>query len=131
MKSILKLAILTPIIILSACEGNTDYTWKVANNSSTSITAYSMGILDTTANVEQIAPGSSATVLLGGQMGGNSSAQEPETYLSSLIIVNSDGDTAQKDFANLSNWEANIDQVKKTPSFYEHTYTFGVADTDF
>ena len=67
----------------------------------------------------------------GGQMGGNSTAQQPETYLSSLVIVNAEGDTAQKDFTNLENWESSIDQVKKTPSQYEHEYVFQVSDLDF
>jgi hypothetical protein len=131
MKTLFQIAALGIISLLTACEGNTDYTWKVANNSSTSITAYSMGILDTTANVKQIASSSTEIILLGGQMGGNSTAQEPETYLSSLIIINTNGDTAQKDFTDLSNWETSIDHVKKTPSFYEHEYTFSISDTDF
>jgi len=131
MKTIFQIAALSIIALLTACEGNTDYTWKVTNNSSSSITAYSFGILDTTANVKQIASGNTETVLLGGQMGGNSTAQQPETYLSSLVIVNAEGDTAQKDFTNLENWESSIDQVKKTPSQYEHEYVFQVSDLDF
>jgi hypothetical protein len=131
MRPILNFAAVATILFLASCEGNTDYTWRVTNDSSTSITAYTQGIIDTAPSVQQIDSGSTETIYIGGQMGGNPNEQLPETYLNSLIIVNANGDTMQSGYMDPGKWISEIEQVKKTPSHYEHTYTFVVEDSDF
>lgn len=129
-KSIIRVAALSLIIALSSCEGNTDRIRIIKNNTSGPIMVSASGISISNFN-KSISEGESEMLFIGGQMGGSDQVENPATGISSLIIVNSTGDTCSKDFTIQSNWDIKIEQTKKTPSNWKHEYTFILNDGDF
>lgn len=125
---------LLPLLILPflvACEGNTDFTWSVNNQSAGTITISGLNsIYADTLNLD-IQAGQQEVIGVFSQLGGNSTPQIPSGAFSTLVITNSVGDTTTKNYEIQANWEVLIEQTRKIPSNYEHNYTFTVNDSDF
>ncbi|MGB0918744.1 MAG: hypothetical protein ACPGU4_14210 [Flavobacteriales bacterium] len=131
MKTLIKLLSLSALPFLIACEGNTDYSWVVKNDSSQTISINGTGlVMPDTINTE-ISPNSELEVGTFSQRGGNSSVQDPDNYFGNVFITNADGDTATKNFLVQSNWTSDIEQRSKVPSDYQHHYRFSITDSDF
>lgn len=129
-KSIIRVAALSLIIALSSCEGNTDRIRIIKNNTSGPIMVSASGTSISNFNMS-ISEGQSETLFIGGQRGGSDLVENPATGISSLIIVNSTGDTCTKDFTIQTNWDIRVEQTKKIPSNWNHEYTFILNDSDF
>jgi len=119
------------LAFLVACEGNTDRTWRVTNNASSAIQVKTTNVAASFENVTSIAIGSTETVGTSTQLGGNGSEQLPQEMFSDFLIINVAGDTMQTSYIDPGSWTSEIEQIKKVPSQYEHTYTFVVEDSDF
>lgn len=124
-------AIATAILLIS-CEGNTDVKFQLQNNSSTNLTVYYSGTgepygLDTA----QVPVGSTFVLYETSLLGGNGSLIPSNEFVDTLVVVNANSDTMQKDFTNMSNWMDLIDQTKKFPAIWNQEYTLPVTDADF
>lgn len=131
MKHFVKIGALIFAALLSSCEGNTDRTWQVSNSSSSTIEVYANAVGSNSEMVTTVQVNATETVGTSTQLGGNATEQFPEEMFDDLFIVNVNGDTVQRGFIDPGNWESVVEQIKKVPSMYEHTYTFRVTDSDF
>lgn len=127
---IIYFALLGFIIALTSCEGNTDRSRQIENNTSGLITVFANG--SNVSNYDNtISAGETETLFISNQLGGSDYVETPATGISSLIIINAAGDTCLKDYLPKDNWEISVEQTKKTPSNWQHNYTFIVNDSDF
>jgi hypothetical protein len=117
-------------VFLTSCEGNTDRIRIIENQTSGSVNVTATGSLVSTFD-KRLSMGQSETLYLGGQMGGSDMVENPADGISTLLIINTNGDTCSKDFTIQSNWDIQVEQTKKTPSNWKHEYTFIVRDSDF
>jgi hypothetical protein len=116
---------------LLSCEGETIIERMVKNESSNTIIVKA-NLIGNSNYDKSIAPGKSELLYLGGDgMGATSVTENPYTGITSMIITNLAGDTCIKDYTLQSNWDMQVEHTKKTPSRYDHKYTFVVKDSDF
>lgn len=119
-----------PAIFLVSCKGETDYTRVVRNNTDHVIRVRATG--STFSDLDfMLDPGRLQNLYVESDKGGNSEAEDPGRNIVSMLITNASGDTCQKDFHVSDNWTIEVEQVKKTPKSYRHTYTFEVNQNDF
>ena len=119
------------IAFLSSCEGETRYKWFLDNQSSNPLNLDFLQSYSSDTIFENIDPGERFQLEYSEDMGGSSSALNPNTVFSYMNVVNSLGDTLNKDYTDLNNWTFNIEKVKNTPVIWEHEYMFSVLDGDF
>lgn len=131
MRTIFQSLIVLSAAFLVGCEGNTDYTWRVTNDSSTEIYVWASPGLVAALDSIPVSTGVTETIHVFSQLGGNKTEQLPEQAFSSIVIVNANGDTMQSSYIDPGSWISEIEEIKKVPSQYEHTYTFVVNDNDF
>ena len=124
------IGVLSFAALLISCEGNTDRVRQIRNESSHSINVNASGT--NVSNYDKsIAAGETEILFIGNQLGGSDYVEEPANGITTLIIVNSLGDTCTKDFSIKENWDIHVEQRKKVPSDWQHEYTFIVNDSDF
>ena len=133
MRTIFQSFIVLSAAFLVGCDGNTDYTWQLTNDSSSDIVAYTSTGFDLSAPPDSVVilQGSNEVVGVFSKLGGSGTEMLPENAFSALIVVNASGDTMQSSYVDPGSWMSEIEQIKKVPSQYEHTYTFVVNDNDF
>ncbi len=130
MKNILNfLLLLSLIVVLSSCEGSTNYTYRVHNTSSfdISLEIESFFSVDT---LQTISSGKEVIVMTGDMLGGRESSGSPSNHITKFLIYNST-DTMTKDFETDENWTIKSDHVRKIPSAYEHEFLLTFSDSDF
>ena len=131
MKFLVRLIVIATLPFLIACEGNTDYSWVVKNDSSQIITLHGTGLFYGDTITETIVANTEVEVAVFSQLGGNSTIQDPDSYFGEALITNANGDTATKHFLIQSNWTSDIEERSKIPSDYQHRYEFALTDADF
>jgi hypothetical protein len=131
MKINLKLiGLLSLIILLASCEGNTDRVRQVRNNTSGNIQVSANGSMLTNFN-KTISINQTEILYIGNQLGGTDYVEYPANGIATMVITNASGDTCTKDFTIQANWDISVEQRKKIPSDWLHEYTFIVEDSDF
>ena len=119
------------IFILASCEGETRYNWYLDNQSSSEINLDCLNYYSEDTIFKNISPGERFQLEYSEDMGGDATALNPLTQFPYMSIINAAGDTLQKDYSQLGNWEYTIEKVKKHPAIYEHEYSFVINDGDF
>jgi hypothetical protein len=119
------------LFLLTACEGSTDSTWSVTNESSGEITvkAVRQAVNDTI--VEQIPKGDSSIIAIISDEKGNGDPLLPYDIFPFFEIRNEQGALMKKNYTDRTNWEIFIEQTKRRPSHWEQTYEMIVRDKDF
>ena len=114
---------------LVACEGNTYREWNVVNNSSTQI---QIELISGNSGLDYstVGPDSVRKIIITDQLGGSEFAGNPVHSFDSLLIYNLT-DTLVKSVYDSSNWIVESEHVSKTPSSWEHKFTFTLTDQDF
>lgn len=131
MNRLLLLALPLLALLFTACEGNTDRTWKVQNDSSMNITFVAVELATTTSISESIAPGTTFTITTASQRGGSDYVQTPTETFDAMLVLAANGDLLNRDVSLASSWENSVEQTKKVPSNWEHEYVLVLNDTDF
>lgn len=131
MNRIFQLLTIITCALFVGCEGNTDYTWQVTNNSSSDIQVWAESGFSLVEDSVVISTNSTEMIGFFNQLGGNKTEQLPENAFNSLVVVNAAGDTMQSSYIDPGSWISEIEQIKRVPSQYEHVYTFVVNDGDF
>lgn len=123
------LAVLTfAIITFSSCDKITQAEFIIANNASSDISL--SGLSSDGISLDQvIGAGESVSILSTGNLGKSLDLLDPESYLGSdFTIVNALGDTLQKDYASILNWDAQIEETSGTAI---HQYVLNILESDF
>ena len=131
MNRIFQLLTIITCALFVGCEGNTDYTWQVTNNSSSDIQVWAESGFSLVEDSVVISTNSTEMIGFFNQLGENKTEQLPENAFNSLVVVNAAGDTMQSSYIDPGSWISEIEQIKRVPSQYEHVYTFVVNDGGF
>jgi len=118
-------------IVFVSCEGNTDWTWYIENDSSGTIEVHSVINLNDIDSIQFIPSGVQREIATMNMRGGRENPGSPSASMVSLVILNEEGDTILKDPKIDGNWFSNSIQRKKIPSQWEHDFHFQVFDVDF
>jgi len=129
-KLINNIGVLIITISFISCEGNTDRSRLLKNESSQAIHVIANGISLPDYD-KLISVGQTETLFITNQRGGSDYVEEPPIGITTFVIVNSLGDTCTKDFKIKSNWDLHIEEKTKIPSNWQHEYSFIVDDSDF
>ncbi|GEM_PF-623157 len=114
---------------LSSCEKETFIEYYIDNQSSTSIIIDGTDIIHSTDLDQTISSREKMRITNWSKRGLQTDLFEPTTMFgNNMLIINSNGDTLQKDYKALSNWQSNVDGQRKTAS---HDYILVVTDVDF
>jgi hypothetical protein len=127
----LPVAFILALALFISCENSTERQWLVQNRSAAGIKVSLITRLTGDTLYHTIEPGSSKVIYTQTQPGGSSGVLRALSVFDTAVIENTTGRFMQKDFLNQINWNINITQEKKFPSFYSHQYTFTVSDSDF
>jgi len=115
--------------LLSSCEKETFIEYYIDNQSSTSIIIDGTDIIHSTDLDQTISSREKMRITNWSKRGLQTDLFEPTTMFgNNMLIINSNGDTLQKDYKALSNWQSNVDGQRKTAS---HDYSLVVTDVDF
>lgn len=125
----IRLIVILGLPLLVACEGNTYREWNVVNNSSNQI---QLELKSGLSDLEQSTVGADSIrrIMVTDQLGGSDFAGNPIHSFHTLLIYNST-DTLIKSVYDSANWIIESEQVKKTPSNWEHKFSFTITDQDF
>jgi len=126
----LYIGLISLAIALSSCEGNTDRTRQLRNNTSGLIQVVANGMYLSGYNAP-ISTGQTGHLFVSSQRGGSSYVENPSVGITEMIITNASGDTCIKDFTLQNNWEISLEETHKFPSNWQHEYTFSVNENDF
>ncbi|PLW92402.1 MAG: hypothetical protein C0592_10925 [Marinilabiliales bacterium] len=129
--SIYILGVIVAVVVLSSCEGETRYNWYLDNQSSNPLNLGMLQSLTGDTIFGNIQSGERFLLEYSEDMGGSGTALSPLTEIPYMNVVNSLGDTLNKDYTDLNNWTYNIEKVKNTPAIWEQEYIFSVLDSDF
>ena len=124
------LGLLSLAILFPSCEGNTDRIRQIRNNTSGLIQVVANGMYIPDYNAS-ISTGQTESLFVSHQRGGSSYVESPSMGITDMTITNASGDTCLKEFTLPGNWEINLEERKKTPSDWQHEYTFIVNENDF
>ncbi len=123
---------LLPILfLLAACEGSTDSTWSVSNETSgpIEVKAKQRNVTDTI--VELVEAGENSIITIISEDSGNGDPLIPYDIFSFFEVKNTEGEVMEKDYTDRANWEIFIEQTKKSPDHWEMTYELIVRNQDF
>lgn len=117
------------IIFLGSCEKQTYVNYYLDNQSSSEVVINGTDIIHST-GVDHTIPGNEKKIITHwSKRGLQTDLFEPTIMFGNdLVITNSSGDTLQKDYKILSNWQSNVADQRKTAS---HDYILVVTDADF
>ena len=114
---------------LSSCEKETFIEYHIDNQSSTSIMIDGSDIIHSTDLDLTISTYEKKRITNWSKRGIQTDLFEPTSMFGNdMLIINSNGDTLQKDYKVLSNWLSDVDNQRKTAS---HDYILVVTDADF
>lgn len=119
------------LITLTSCEGSTDKEWLFRNNSSEHVTLRTYSGWNDDTVTTSIPPGAAKIFLTSSQKGGNSNPSDLKNEFSYFSAFQNSGKNLIKSHEFESNWLISIEEVRKMPSQYEHSYIFEVTDADF
>lgn len=117
-------------LLLISCEGNTDRTREIRNNTSRTINVFTAGTYISVFN-QSVSKNKTETLFITSQRGGSYYLESPAMGMTSMLITNATGDTCTKDYKLDNNWEIQVEERSKIPSDWQHKYTFVVDDSDF
>ncbi len=129
-KIIIKFVLPLVIFFLASCEGNTNREWRVNNNSSTTIVVRA-GIFSSDTLYLSIEPQVEKIITITSEEKGNSEPQQAYDVFSHFLVTNADGETTDMDYVDNDNWDIYIEESKRSPPHFEHTYTLVVTNADF
>ena len=116
-------------ILLSSCEKETYINYYLDNQSSFEVVVDGTDIIHSIEVDKTIPVNEKKIISQWSKRGLETDLVEPTTMFGNdLVITNSSGDTIQKDYKVLSNWQSRVDDQKKTAS---HNYILVVRDIDF
>jgi hypothetical protein len=114
---------------LSSCEKETFIDYYIDNQSSNSISIDGTDIIHSMDINHTISENEKMKITNWSKRGIQTDLFDPTTMFGNdLLIINSNGDTLQKDYKILSNWQSSVDDQRKTAS---HDYTLVITDADF
>ena len=126
----INIGVLSLVIGLSSCEGNTDRTRQVRNNTSGLIQVKVSGI-DVLDYNTPVYVGQTGVFSIQSQRGGSSFVVDPSMGIAEMTITNESGDTCTKEFTIQENWDIYVKERRRIPSDWQHEYTFTVNEDDF
>ena len=130
MKQIKNTFLLGLIIFFTSCEGGTDYSFNIQNNSDQSIIVNSViWTNDTVTNT--ILSGETKEIGFRTKLGGTEDEGEISGLVQYLFIETTKGKDCTKELLLHSNWILDSEHVSKIPSNYKHTYTLNLGNADF
>ena len=130
MKFIKNLLLLMIFTLLISCEGNTDYSFNVQNDSNQSIIVKSViWFEDTVTN--NINSGETLEIAFTSKLGGSEDEGEISGHIQYLDIKSTTGEKCKKELRLHSNWNVETDHLGRVPANYKHTYTIAINNTDF
>lgn len=116
-------------IFLSSCEKETYVYYYLDNQSSSEVVVDGYDIIHSVAVDHTIPLNEKRNITHWSKRGLQTEFFEPTIMFGNdLVITNSSGDTLQKDYKILSNWQSSVDDKRKTAS---HDYILVVTDADF
>ena len=116
-------------LFFSSCEKETYIDYYIDNQSSNSITLDGTDIIHSTDLNYTILASEKKKITNWSKRGLQTTLFEPSSMFGNdLLILNANGDTLQKNYKVLSNWQNHLDNQKKTIS---HEYILVVTDADF
>lgn len=113
-----------------SCEKETSVGYIVKNDSSTKIYVSGVNVVYATP-ISHIIPalGGSEILARWSKTGKSLDLMDPTTMFGQdLLITNTNGDTLTKNYANIANWDTDVEETKGTA---KHTYVLNVTDADF
>ena len=118
-------------LLFISCEGNTSIKFSLLNNTSGALTVYHSDNNTDGLDTSIVTMGNSYMLYEMDLLGGQSQSFLPTEFIDTLIVVNANMDTMQKDFTQKPNWQNQIDELKKFPASWGHEYTLEIRDADF
>lgn len=118
-------------ILLVACEGSTESTWSVSNETSDFIEVKAKQRAVTDTIYELIEAGDASIITIISDDSGNGDPLIPYDIFSFFEVKNAGGEVMEKDYTDRSNWEIFIEQTKKNPDHWDMTYELIVRSQDF
>jgi hypothetical protein len=117
------------ILLVSSCEKETYIDYYIDNQSSSSVTVNGRDIIHSTDVTKTIVAKEKTKITHWSKRGLQTELFQPTSMFgNNMLIVNSNGDTLQRDYKSLSNWQSSVDNQRKTAS---HDYTLIITDADF
>lgn len=118
-------------LLLLSCEGNTSIKFSLMNNTSGDLTVYQSNNNTDGFDTSIVTIGNTYVLYEADLLGGQSQSFLPTEFIDTLVVVNANMDTMQKDFTQTPNWQNQIDELKKFPASWGHEYILEVRDADF
>ena len=118
--------LLFPILFLASCQSETNYIWRVENNSSTEIIVLFDAEIPSYSSQTTVPAGSSETIATE-VSNGDVAPASPSSPITDMLIINST-DTADKDYRIEANWLVTQEMERNTTDIF---FTFEVDDADF
>ena len=124
--------------LLMGCEGNTNYTFVLSNQTANTLTLqHALGQYSSSPDTISlvIPPNAETTIGIVDHLGGRSETLDAISLQSEFSFVfeltTSSGDTLLKDWGVPENWAMAAEELNRIPANWAHTCTFSVAEGDF
>ena len=117
------------LVLLSSCEKETYVEHFIENRSTSTITVNGTDIIHAS-GVDHAIPAGQKVAISSWTKRGKQTDLFPPTMMfgDDMIVTNASGDTLTKDYTNLSNWSADVEDKRATAS---HDYVLIISDNDF